>query len=362
MVGRLSWENIGERVRDSRTCEGLSQQDLADRVGLERSMISKLEKGMRRVDAMELTAIARALGYSVTHFLSPTPEVVSRRTSIAEVSKAGESAAARAMYRSDAELAQWLQDVRQLIDLGTLSPCPLMLYPHKVIDPGSARSAARWLRRHLDLGEAPIESVAEICERAGQFLAVVPLPSDGASLVDADVAVAVIDQDQEPGRRRSSAAHELGHMVLGDEYSNDLGVSTSREERERVVEAFAAELLLPGALMKGVLATTDEETRRHALLQVAAEYRVSWSLALAQLGRSGGSEREELRRLRLRVPTEIEFREAVGWKPQSDLASIRVSPGYSSAVIAALRKNAITPARAVEMMRGQIELQDLNED
>lgn len=155
MVGRLSWENIGERVRDSRTCEGLSQQDLADRVGLERSMISKLEKGMRRVDAMELTAIARALGYSVTHFLSPTPEVVSRRTSIAEVSKAGESAAARAMYRSDAELAQWLQDVRQLIDLGTLSPCPLMLYPHKVIDPGSARSAARWLRRHLDLGEAP---------------------------------------------------------------------------------------------------------------------------------------------------------------------------------------------------------------
>lgn len=52
----------------------------------------------------------------------------------------------------------------------------------------------------------------------------------------------------------------------------------------------------------------------------------------------------------------------MGWKPQLDLASIRVSPGYSSAVIAALRKNAITPARAVEMMRGQIELQDLSED
>ena len=362
MAEQLSWESIGERVRDSRASVGLSQQDLADRVGLERSMISKLEKGTRRVDAMELTAIARVLEYPVTHFLAPTPEVVSRRTAVAETDEPGESAAARDTYRSDAELAQWLRDVRQLIDLGTLSPHPLALYPHKATDPDSARSAARWLRGHLDLGEAPIESVAETCERAGQFLAVVPLPSDGASLVDAGIAVAVIGQDQEPGRRRSSAAHELGHMVLGDEYSNDLGVHTSREERERVVEAFAAELLLPGNLMQGVLDTADEEDRRHALLKVAAEYRVSWSLALAQLRRSGGLNREELRRLRLRVPTEIEFREAVGWKPQPDLASIRVSPRYSSAVIAALRENAITPARAVEMMRGQIELRDLSED
>lgn len=362
MVEQLSWESIGERVRDSRASAGLSQQDLADRVGLERSMISKLEKGARRVDAMELTAIARALEYPVTHFLAPTPEVVSRRAAIAQVDELGENAAARHSYRNDAELAQWLRDVRQLIDLGTLDPRPPMLYPHKVEDTDSARAAARWLRLRLALVEAPIESVADICEQAGQFLAVTMLSSDGASLVDGDVAAAIVGLEQDPVRRRTSAAHELGHMVLGDEYSNDLGVHTSREAREQVVEVFAAEFLLPGNQMERVRGEVGEECRRYMLVKVAAEYRVSWSLALAQLRRSGDLDPGELRRLRLRVPTEIEFREAVGWKPQPDLASIRVSPRYSSAVIAALRENAITPARAVEMMRGQIELRDLSED
>lgn len=362
MMDQLSWESIGERVRDSRASMGLSQQDLADRVGLERSMISKLEKGARRVDAMELTAIARALEYPVTHFLSPTPEVVSRRAAIAEAEELSESTAARGAYRNEAELAQWLRDVRQLIELGTLNPRPLALYPHRVTDLDSARDAARWLRTRLGLGDAPIESVADVCESAGQFLAVAPLTSDGASLVDGDVAVAVIRLDQEPGRRRSTAAHELGHMVLGDEYSNDLGVHTPREERERAVEVFAAELLLPSGQLDQVLAASDEESRRHALVRLAAEYRVSWSLAIAQLRRSGRLDGGELRQLRGRVPTEIELREAVGWKPQPDLASIRVSPRYSSAVVAALREYAITPARAVEMMRGQIELRDLSED
>ncbi len=362
MMDQLSWESIGERVRDSRASVGLSQQDLADRVGLERSMISKLEKGTRRIDAMELTAIAGVLDYPVTHFLSPTPEVVSRRDAIAGAEELSESTAARDTYRNEAELSQWLRDVRQLIELGTLTPYPLALYPHKVSDVDSARATARWLRTHLDLGDAPIESVADVCERAGQFLAVAPLTSDGASLVDGAIAVAVVRLDQDPGRRRSTAAHELGHLVLGDEYSNDLGVHISREDRERVVEVFAAEFLLPSSQMKHVLESAEEEVRRHALVRVAAEYRVSWSLAIAQLRHAGSLNRGELRRLRGRVPTEIEFREAVGWKPQPDLGSIRVSPRYSSAVVAALREYAITPARAVEMMRGQIELRDLSED
>ena len=362
MMDQLSWESIGERVRDSRASMGLSQQDLADRVGLERSMISKLEKGTRRIDAMELTAIAGVLDYPVTHFLSPTPEVVSRRAAVAGAEELGESTAARDTYRNEAALAQWLRNVRQLIDLGTLTPLPLALYPHRVTDLDSAREAARWLRAHLDLGDDPIESVADVCERAGQFLAVAPLASDGASLVDGDVAAAVVRLDQDPGRRRSTAEHELGHMVLGDEYSNDLGVHTSREERERVVEVFAAEFLLPSDQLNRAVTAPDEESRRHALVRVAAEYRVSWSLAIAQLRHAGALDGGELRRLRGRVPTEIEFREAVGWKPQPDLAAIRVSPRYSSAVVAALREYAITPARAVEMMRGQIELRDLSED
>lgn len=362
MREELSWESIGERLRDSRASAGLSQQDLADRVGLERSMISKLEKGIRRIDAVELTTIARTLDYPVTHFLSSAPEVVSRRTAITEQTGVGENTAERAAYRTEALLSQWLRDVRQLIDLGALIPRPLIRYPHSVLHQDDACAAALWLRSQLGLGDEPIESLAQVCEQAGQFVAVDLLPSDGASLVDGDVAVAVVGAGQEPGRRRSTAAHELGHMVLGDEYSNDLGVHASREQRESLIEAFAAEFLLPSSGMRDVPVASGEEKRRQALVRVAARYRVSWRLAVAQLRHGGSLDSGELHRLRVRMPTDVEFREAVGWKPQPDLASIRVPPGYASAVVKASDADMITPRRAVEMMRGQITLQDLSED
>lgn len=362
MMEQLSWESIGERVRDSRASAGLSQQDLADQVGLERSMISKLEKGVRRIDAMELTAIARTLDYPVTHFLVPMPEVISRRSTIIEEGETGYSEAARSTYRTEARLSEWLRDVLQLVDLGKLTPRSPARYPDNGLNMDGARAAAQWLRAHLDLGAGPIESMAEVCELAGQFVAVIPLPSDGASLIDGDIAVAVVGQQQEPGRRRSTAAHELGHMVLGDEYSNDLGVHASREDRERVIEAFAAEFLLPKRALREVLMASEEESRRHALVTLAARYRVSWSLAVSQLRQHGSLNSGELHRLRVCVPTDVEFREAVGWKPQPDLASVRVPPGFSSAVVAAVREHAITPRRGVEMMRGQITLQDLCED
>ncbi|MFV2194980.1 helix-turn-helix domain-containing protein [Nocardiopsis sp. LOL_012] len=362
MVDELSWARIGERVRESRASAGLSQQELADRIGLERSMISKLEKGDRRIDAMELTLIAGELDFPVTHFLAPVPEVVSRRTAFTEQSGAGDSAAARSAYRTEACLSQWSREVHQLIDLGVLRPNPLLRYPGEVSDPRSAREAAEWLRTRLGLDADPIESVADVCERAGQFLAVVPLPSDGASLVEGDVAVAVVGTQQEPGRRRSTAAHELGHMVLGDEFSTDLGVHASREERERMIEVFAAELLLPVSRVRAAMEGVAERDRRHTLVWLSATYRVSWGLALTQLQRSESSRQEEAGRLRAGAPTDVEFKDALGWKPQADLDSIRVSPRYASAVVEAVRRELITPTRAVEMMHGQITLKELTEE
>lgn len=362
MTDQLSWESIGERVRESRSAAGLSQHALGELIGLERSMVSKLESGERRIDAVELTHLARALDYPLSHFLSPAPEVVSRRASIADGSAVGDSQAARSAYRTESLLSAWLRDVHQLIDLGFLAPRSIARFPKPVSDTRTARRAALWLRSELGLSTEPIESVAAVCEQAGQFTAVVSLPSDGASLVDDDVAVAVVAQEQAPGRRRSTAAHELGHMVLGDEYSNDLGVHASREKREEMVEVFAAEFLLPMTVARTVAEHGSDKARRRALIRLSATYRVSWGLAVAQLRRAEVVASDELRGLRTRTPTDVEFKDALGWKPQPDLASIRVPPGYASAVVKASDADMITPRRAVEMLRGQVSLEALTEE
>lgn len=51
--------------------------------------------------------------------------------------------------------------------------------------------------------------------------------------------------------------------------------------------------------------------------------------------------------------------EALGWTPQPDLDSVRVPPTYAQAVMEAWRVNGITPARALELMHGQIVDADL---
>lgn len=56
------------RLKEAREYLGLSQQDVADATNLSRSAISMIETGQRKVDAVELTALARLYQRSVAHF------------------------------------------------------------------------------------------------------------------------------------------------------------------------------------------------------------------------------------------------------------------------------------------------------
>ena len=76
--------------------------------------------------------------------------------------------------------------------------------------------------------------MVKLCERAGQYVLVTDVPGEGSSVIDGDVAVVSLRGD--PGRPCATAAHELGHLVIGDEYSSDLGVHTSRGDREALLD------------------------------------------------------------------------------------------------------------------------------
>ncbi|HEX3958796.1 MAG TPA: hypothetical protein VHZ03_19575 [Trebonia sp.] len=101
---------------------------------------------------------------------------------------------------------------------------------------------------------------------------------------------------------------------------------------------------------------------RSQLVELAARYRVSWSLALRQAAHVGVLDPDSQRAMARFRPTRSEFLDALGWSTQPDLESIRVPPGYAHAVLEALQLGAVTPSRAVELMRGQISLADLPSD
>jgi Zn-dependent peptidase ImmA (M78 family) len=333
----------------------MSQAELAKDVQLDRTMIAKIETGARRVDALELVRFSQALDLPLDHFLRARPAVISRRTQQYEESA---SEAARQSYRLEATLFEWLRDVQQVRESGQLEVIDPLIYPSKVDGPEDARAAAQWLRRELKLGAEPIKTLMSVCQDAGQFVLVTDAAGEGASLVDDGLAVAVVSRISDSGRRRATAAHELGHLVLGDEYSTDLGVAASRDDREAAIDAFAAELLLPGSALTAQSPGGESRTREH-LVRLAAIYRTSWSMAVRQALHVGAIDRELARRWRGANPTKAELMESVGWAPQPDLASVFVPPKYAHAVIQMWKGDLLTSARAVDMLHGQISLEDL---
>jgi transcriptional regulator with XRE-family HTH domain len=60
---------LATKLREVREYLGLSQQYVADKTGIARSAVSDIERGMRKVDSLELRKLARLYMYPVGHFL-----------------------------------------------------------------------------------------------------------------------------------------------------------------------------------------------------------------------------------------------------------------------------------------------------
>ncbi len=62
-------QRLADRLREAREYLGLSQQFVADHTAIPRVAISAIENGKRKVEALELQALAALYKYPVTYFL-----------------------------------------------------------------------------------------------------------------------------------------------------------------------------------------------------------------------------------------------------------------------------------------------------
>jgi transcriptional regulator with XRE-family HTH domain len=66
--------HVGKRIRHRRWMVGMTQQQLADKVGIKFQQIQKYETGMNRVSASRLWDIADALGVQIAFFFDGLSE------------------------------------------------------------------------------------------------------------------------------------------------------------------------------------------------------------------------------------------------------------------------------------------------
>jgi len=58
-----------ECLRQARKAAGLTQEQLAEKIGTTQSVVSKFERGERRIDIVELRVICKAMGIRLQQFV-----------------------------------------------------------------------------------------------------------------------------------------------------------------------------------------------------------------------------------------------------------------------------------------------------
>lgn len=83
--------HVGKRVRHRRWMIGMTQQQLADKVGIKFQQIQKYETGMNRVSASRLWDIAETLGVEISFFFEGLSEGASPAPAQADMMAAKEA-------------------------------------------------------------------------------------------------------------------------------------------------------------------------------------------------------------------------------------------------------------------------------
>jgi len=158
------WRRIGQRVLAARQATRLSQAELAASIDVDRSVISRIETAERRISAVELVRIARALKRTVDWFLSPPPRSIIARRDGRDVEESP----------SDYVLETLVRDVELIRGMVTVPPST---FRNKVtvetVD--DAEHMALGVRQHLHLGDSPIVDLIDVSDKLGMFAFVLEL-------------------------------------------------------------------------------------------------------------------------------------------------------------------------------------------
>ncbi len=247
-------EMIGRRIREARERRDISQQKVADALGIPRTAVTNLEAGTRNVSTLELTKLGALFNLSPAAFLDGSAvsdlAVVRARALLAATSSPEFGPVIDRMI----DLCREGAELRRLLEQDTTVSMPN--YAQRIANSGDAvrqgEARAREERRRLGLGNAPIGNLPELIGDQGIWVASAAkddFPDDvsGLFLHHSSIGMAVlINGSHKPVRQRFSYAHEYGHALF--DRQEELRLTQNRNSNELVekrANAFAAGFLMP---------------------------------------------------------------------------------------------------------------------
>ncbi|WP_434970455.1 helix-turn-helix domain-containing protein [Microbacterium sp. bgisy207] len=357
--------DLGNRIRDLRKRASLSQEDLATAVRLDRTVVNKIESGVRKVTALELSEIAVALGVRMTSFFEdPTPALVSHRSSQGLDTVDSKIDALLAAAAGDVEFLQQLGVPELAFDAVAEIESASIGHPQTNSEADDLAARARKLMGLDD--EGPIKVLTAAVERLGLLAFTRDIGSDTAdagTVILRHGGVCLVNSHTKVGRRRLALAHELGHYLVADDYTVDWRIDNHSAQSvplESRLDRFARALLLPAAptvaLWRKYLQHVDE---RAAAVRIASAYRVDMATLSRRLRELGEVDSEVSTLIRLARTTQADILEFDLHLPLEELASTSVPRAFALAVLRLVRDERISRERALDLLRGTFEESDL---
>lgn len=271
---------IGRRLKAAREDCGLTQEQVAQRLGVSRPTVTQMELGNRPVTSLELEKLAYLYGRDIRDFLGETFEEEDALAALfrAEPEIAGQPAVADSL-RAAIALGREITNIENLLGIdrelvGAVSfqmPAPRSRW--EAIQQGER--AAEQERRRMGLGCAPAPPLAELFETQGVRAGVVDLPDDVSGLTISNRRAGLFilaNRRHAPVRRRFSFAHEYAHTLFDRRL---LGTVSRSENRDELIEvranAFAAAFLMPTEGVRQFIAALGKGKPSRAMAQVFDE-------------------------------------------------------------------------------------------
>ena len=240
-------QGVVDRVRELIASSGSSQGHFARAVGLDDPKLSKSLGGTRRFSSLDLAKIADANDVTVDWLLT------GEQKALALAARSTGGSAREAVLVAE-ELADLRESATRLGYPQPWSPLGLpVLEGLRWVDQGKAIAEAALRQVPARGGDPSTGDLPALVESVfGADVAVRDLGAgfDGLAVSSAEVKLIVLSVSMVPARQRFTLAHELGHLLAGDDQEVHLDPdvhdrSKRRDPSEMRANAFAASFLMP---------------------------------------------------------------------------------------------------------------------
>lgn len=265
--------------------------ELARRVGIDATALSKIENGRRSVKSVELGRIAKALRVSPLALLEPD-------SLPAKIPLAARMSGATVTMGSAYDKLVSLTELHEVLAENGIHSSPMLASVPSVVGAGwfeAAETLATWARDKLPLknvdGQDRFAFLANHVQTVlGIDVLVEPFQDDpltGAAITDRAFPLLFVNAAHALPRSLFTLAHELGHVLArhnGGTVTLDRELSGTTSE-ERMANAFAASFLMPEDTVRGEVA--ERGRTETALIVLAYRLGVSFETLIFRLHNLG---------------------------------------------------------------------------